>query len=312
MTGEAMLALWGALKSVVKPGDKVLSIGNGIYGHGVADMAKSIGATVEVVEFDYDTTWNSDSDKAKILEAALRFRPKLITAIHCETPSGVLNNIEYLGTVSRQIDALLYVDFVSSGAATPVKVSEWSIDLGLLGSQKALSMFADTSILTVSDKAWKVIEDVNYVGYDAIKPWKGACKQRFMPYTPHWNSLQALEIVLDKLLSETLDRVFARHAEVAAYTRKRLRDIGIQLHPSNNDAICSPSVTAAYLPEGIEWKTFVQECRRVGLGLSGSYGKLEGKVFRIGHMGLQADLQKVSEGLDALETVFNTLKKPSN
>jgi len=77
----------------------------------------------QTVEFEYDATWNSDGDKEKVMEVALRFQPKLITAIHCETPSGILNNIEYLGVVSERVNALLYVDFVSSGAAAPVKVS---------------------------------------------------------------------------------------------------------------------------------------------------------------------------------------------
>ena len=41
--GEAMCALWGAMKSVLKPGSRVLCIGNGFYGFGCVEMALSIG-----------------------------------------------------------------------------------------------------------------------------------------------------------------------------------------------------------------------------------------------------------------------------
>ncbi len=49
LSGEGMVALWGALKSVIKHGDRVVSVCNGIYGDGIADMAQSLGGIVEKV-----------------------------------------------------------------------------------------------------------------------------------------------------------------------------------------------------------------------------------------------------------------------
>eukprot|EP01126_Amoeba_proteus_P042002 TRINITY_DN4544_c0_g1_i10.p1 TRINITY_DN4544_c0_g1~~TRINITY_DN4544_c0_g1_i10.p1 ORF type:complete len:238 (-),score=37.68 TRINITY_DN4544_c0_g1_i10:619-1332(-) len=165
-SGEAMLALWGALKSCVLPGDKVLSIANGVFGYGVCEMAKKIGAIVELVEFEYN---EAVSNLERIQEAVERFKPKLVTVIHCETPSGILNPISEIGNVVHSCGALYYVDFVASGFGVPVNVSEAKIDLGLLGSQKCLSLPPDLSIVTVSEEAWKVIDHVDYNGIHFVR-----------------------------------------------------------------------------------------------------------------------------------------------
>ena len=176
-TGEGMLALWGALKSVIRPGDRVLAVGTGLFGYGIGDMARQVGAEVETVGFPFDAIVDPDAVRA----AALRFRPKLITAVHCETPSGTLNPLDELGRISREVDALYYVDFVASGGGAPVDVDRCAIDLGLLGSQKVLSLPPDLSMVSVSERAWRAVADVGYAGYDALAPWKDGPARRYLP-----------------------------------------------------------------------------------------------------------------------------------
>jgi aspartate aminotransferase-like enzyme len=82
MSGEGMVALWGALKSTVQPGDKVLAIATGVFGYGIGDMARAVGADVETVGFEYD---EAATDLDRVEEAIRRFRPKMVTLVHCET-----------------------------------------------------------------------------------------------------------------------------------------------------------------------------------------------------------------------------------
>ena len=170
LSGEGMLALWGALKSVLRPGDRVLAVASGVFGYGFAEMARQLGAEVEVVGFGYDEV----ADAERVRAAAHRFRPRLITMVHCETPSGTLNPLHEIGEICREVDALYYVDFVASAGGAPVMVDECHIDLGLLGSQKVLSLMPDLSMVSISERAWEAIEEVKYVGYDALAPWKRA------------------------------------------------------------------------------------------------------------------------------------------
>jgi aspartate aminotransferase-like enzyme len=301
-TGEGMLALWGALKSTVRPGDRVLAVANGVFGYGIAEMARQVGANVRVVDFPYDDV----PDPERVRREARLFQPALITAVHCETPSGTLTPLADLGEISQEVGALFYVDFVASAGGVEVRVDDWRIDLGLLGSQKVLSLLPDLAMVTVSQRAWAVIERTNYAGYDALLPWRTAVDDRLFPYTHNWHAMAGLEIAARRLLDEGLPSVFERHASVAAYCRERLQSMGVELFPAR-EAICSPTVTAAKIPAGWTWPALDQALRARGLVVGGSYGPLFGKVFRIGHMGTQADRELVEQGMDVLAEVLKSV-----
>jgi aspartate aminotransferase-like enzyme len=304
--GEGMMALWGGLKSCLLPGDRVLAIGTGVYGYGIGDMAAGIGAEVRTVGLPYDETL---SDLADVRKAVSEFRPKMITVVHCETPSGTLNPIDGLGRLKQEMGVpLLYVDAVSSIGGAPVLPDEWNIDLCLGGAQKCLSALPDTCFLAVSETAWEAIDEVNYVGYDAIKPFKTAVEKHYFPYTPGWQATAGLNAGAEAILEEGLEACFQRHAEVAAYCRKRLVEIGYGLYPAP-DAVPAPTVTAVNVPDGIAWTEFDQRLRRRGLVAGGSYGPIAGKVFRLGHMGTQADPGLVQQALDVLEKEFKKLER---
>lgn len=300
MTGEGMLALWGALKSTVQPGDPLLCAATGVFGYGIGEMAKQIGAEVHIVGFDFDQALDID----RIRDEAHRQKPKLITAVHCETPSGVLNPLEGLGEIAQEVDALLYVDFVASAGGVPLEVDERKIDLGLLGSQKVLSCMSDLSMVTISKRAWDVIEQVNYVGYDALAPWRTAVEDRYLPYTHNWHALAGLRVALRALCTERgLGESIARHHDVAKYCVQRLESIGVEIWPRDRQ-YSSPTVTAAKVPDGLSWEELDSRLRQHGMVVGGSYGPLAGRVFRIGHMGSQASYDLVARGLDILEEVL--------
>ncbi|WP_286973690.1 pyridoxal-phosphate-dependent aminotransferase family protein [Acetomicrobium sp. UBA5826] len=300
MSGEGMLALWGALKSVVSPGKRVLAVSNGIFGEGIAQMARSLGCEVREVSFDYD----SIPDPEVIRKEALTFRPFIITAVHCETPSGVLNPVKPIGEIAEEVGALFYVDFVSSACGTEVLVDDWHIDLGLLGSQKALSLPPDLAIVTVSEKAWDAIAARNYEGYDALLPWRDGPGKKELPYTHNWHAVAALFKAADKLLREGLENVYKRHEDVKNYCLKRLKNMGLKVF-AGEERYSSPTVTAVCVPENRNWEILNSSLRERGVVLGGSYGPLKGRLFRIGHMGSQADKELVGKALDVLQEILN-------
>jgi aspartate aminotransferase-like enzyme len=301
MTGEGMIALWGALKSCIEPGDRVLAVSTGVFGHGIGEMAAAVDAEVRWVEFGYDEVLEPDP-----VEKAIRdFQPIMVTAVHCETPSGTLNPVAQVGELVREHGVpLYYVDAVASAGGAPVLVDEWGIDLCLMGTQKALSAFPDLAGVTVSARAWDVIEEVPYAGYDALLPYRDALENAWFPYTPAWASLAALHEACSLVLDEGLEAVHARHAQVAAHCRARAQAIGLSLYPID-EAACSPTVTALRVPEELEWAELDEGLREHGMVVGGSLGPLAGKVFRIGHMGAQADKALVDRGMDVLAHVLS-------
>jgi aspartate aminotransferase-like enzyme len=301
MTGEGMLALWGALKSCLRPNDRVLAVATGLFGYGIGDLAKSIGCEVRTVGFEYNQTL---SHWDEIEQAIAEFKPKMITVVHCETPSGTLNPIAELGRLKEKYNVpLLYVDAVASAGGTPVLTDEWRVDLMLGGTQKALSVPPSMSIVAISAQAWEIIDQVNYEGYDALKPFQHAVANSYFPYTPYWQGMAALYAGTQILLTEGLENSFARHAAAAAYCRERLTRLGLTLFPAP-DAVPAPTVTAVNVPEAVDWPELDQRFRQHGLAVGGNYGPLAGKVFRLGHMGTQANLSLLEKALDVIEAVL--------
>jgi aspartate aminotransferase-like enzyme len=301
-TGEGMLALWSALKCCLLPGDRVLSIATGVFGDGIGDMAASIGAEVRKISLPYNETI---SDTAEIKTVIESFKPKMITAVHCETPSGTLNPLAEIGRIKKDLKVpLLYVDAVSSIGGAPVLADEWNVDLCLGGSQKCLSSLADMAFLSVSEVAWEIINQVDYAGYDALKPFRSAQTAHYFPYTPNWHGVAALNAGAELILEEGLPNSFSRHQEIAGFCRNEIVQMGLTLFPSAN-AIPSPTVTAVNVPQGISWREFDAKLRQQGLVVAGSYGPLTDKVFRLGHMGTQADKDLVTQALDVIGKVLS-------
>ncbi|KAG0346589.1 hypothetical protein BG004_001343 [Podila humilis] len=330
MTGEGMVALWGGLKSVIpwpcqkqdpqngrwliasdEQKFKVLCVGNGVYGCGMGDMVNSLrypNIEVRLV----DSAWDQPIDTEKTIQEIDEWKPDLVTMVHCDTPTGALNSeaIKQVGRACSKSEALFYVDVVSSAGAVPVDVADWHIDIGLLGSQKAFSCEPSLSILTVSHKAWKQIERVEYTGYDAILPFRTVSKTGVFPYTPLWSGLDALNFQLKTTFgakSQLVTKVYDRHEHVAQYCRERIQKMGLTLWWNNEHAsLSSASVTAVRVPSNTTWEELDQKLRKEGVVFGGSYGQTANALFRVGHMGSQSDLETVTYALDVLEKIVGS------
>lgn len=301
MTGEGMVALWGALKSVVAPGDRVVAVAAGLFGRGIGAMAEGIGADVVYDGYDDDRV----PDPERVAEVVARHDPAVVTLVHCETPSGTLSPLAALCRSIRGAapDALVVVDAVASAAAVPLEVEAWGVDLCLLGAQKALSAPPDAAMVAVRDRAWPKIDAVAYAGYDALAPWKEVGDPGSFPYTPSWQATAAIHAAAGLVLEEGLDAVAARHARVAARCRGRAADLGLTLFPADASA-SSPTVTALEVPQGWSWERLDGALRERGVALGGNWGPLQGRVFRVGHMGDQARTELVEEAMDALAEIL--------
>lgn len=305
-TGEGMLALWGALKCTLRPGDPVVTVGTGVFGDGFGDMASSLGCVVEKVSLPYDSTLTEEA-LDRVDDALRRLKPVVLTAVHCETPSGTLNPLEGLGRLKQERDVPLFVvDAVASLGGAPVHADAWNVDILLGGSQKCFACPPDMSILAVSDAAWERMTEVNYQGYEALLPFHQADQDpmRF-PYTPNWPGVAALHASTKALLKEGPIHVFARHEAVAAQCRRGLADLNIPLWTAP-DAVNSPTVTAARIPAGFSWPEWKAALADHGLVVGGSLGPMNGKVFRLGHMGTQADAHRMASALAVMEKVLKT------
>lgn len=306
LSGEGILGLEAAVASLVEPGDEVLVLDNGVFGHGFADFVTMYGGTPVFLTKDY-----RQSFAAEDLEQALAKHPaiKIATMVHCDTPSAMLNPLEEIVPVLKQHGILTIVDAVASMGGDPVLVDEWGIDIVLGGSQKAFSAPPGLTIVAISKAAWAKMEQRrNPIPgfYVNLLNWKTTwLKDRVFPYTQPISDLYALDAAIDGLLAEG-DAVYERHFQVAEATRQTLIRGGFELYPQ--DGASADTVTAFLIPQGLDDAKVRQHLwDRHGVMIAGSWGDLAGKVWRIGHMGENARPEKVFRFFLAFEQTLNEL-----
>ncbi len=303
--GEGILGLEAAIASLVSPGDRVLCLSNGIYGDGFADLVDSYDGNPELVSAPFSDGYDLDAISAALDAAADADDPfSVATMVHCETPTGTLNDLdpvldllaEYEKRVGR--DVISVVDAVSSLGGTPVPTDR--IDLCLGASQKCFSAPPGLTTVAVSDRAWKAIEKRDPQSlYTNLLPWQDVSDG--FPYTHLDANIAALEKAVSLLVEEGRTQVHERHARAAERCRQRGAALGLSIYPDEHRT--SPTVTAFHLPGRA--RDVQQEINDThGIVLATSLGEFADDILRVGHMGYNADITKVEQVMDAIETVI--------
>jgi len=275
-------ALEAAVVNTLSPGDAVLAVTIGAFGDRFAKVAEVYGAAVTRLEIE----WGEAADPAAVGEAAgaiADLRAVLLT--HNETSTGVTNDIGALAAAIRGVapDALILVDAISALGAVPFSMDDWGLDLVVTGSQKAWMAAPGMAMAAVGPRAWAAGETARMPRfYLDLKRHRDTAVNGETPWTPAVAVLYQVDEGL-RLMQAEGDGVFARHAACAAMTRAGLRALGFELLAA--DAVASRTVTAARIPEGLDWKAFNGALKRRGLEVAGGQGKLKGRIFRLGHLG---------------------------
>ncbi|QHS16582.1 alanine--glyoxylate aminotransferase family protein [haloarchaeon 3A1-DGR] len=296
--GEGILGLEAAIASLVAPGDRVLCVSNGLYGDGFADFVESYGGEATVVSAPYDEGYDLAAVDDALETAAAEGSPiEVATLVHCETPTGTLNDIGPVLDRLEDHDVVSVVDAVSALGGTPVPTDR--IDVCLGASQKCFSAPPGLTTAAISDRAWDRMTERDPTSlYTNFLPWRDVSEG--FPYTHLSANVAALDAALDLLLEEGLESVFDRHERAARRCRERGREIGIEIYPDPERA--SPTVTAFHLPgeaESIRDRVEADHDVVLATGL----GDLSSEILRIGHMGYNADVEKVDRVMDAVEAV---------
>lgn len=298
--GEGILGLEAACASLTEPGDKVLVIDNGLYGNGFKDFVTMYGGVPTMYTVDYKNTINIE-DLEKFLEKNHDF--KYATVVHCDTPSGMLNDISRICPLLKKYGIMTVVDSVSAMFGEYVNVDEFQIDLLCGGSQKAVSAPPGLTFVVISDDAKKAMHNRKTpiaAFYANLTIFDGYYEKKWFPYTMPISDIYGLRVAFDNIKNDK--DILKRHAQVADKVRTTLKEAGFTFYQNSG---FSNTVTVFNVPEGMTADYILEEMKkRYGIMLAGSFGEFEGKVIRIGHMGENAYMEKVQEVLDALQEVL--------
>ncbi|EFO65161.1 Serine-pyruvate aminotransferase [Giardia lamblia P15] len=305
LAGEGMLALDSVSCSLIEQGDNVLIISNGVFGDWFLDLVSKYTNSCTV--FQCNPTSGVSALALEEFLAAHKQQGvsfKLATLVHCDTPSGVLNDIASLVPVLSRHSILSVVDVVASSFGVPIDLDSCGIDIALMGSQKALSCPSGLSMLVISERAWHAMETrrtpiPSY--YCNLLLFKNA--PATFPYTVSSHDLLGLREALRLLEEEGLDNVYRRHIRVAEAVRYAVQKSGLALYLASD---YSPTITAFCVPQGTTSDAILQTMlNEYGIRFSSSLGSLDKKVMRIGHMGFNSNVPVV---LYVLKCLTRTLR----
>jgi alanine-glyoxylate transaminase/serine-glyoxylate transaminase/serine-pyruvate transaminase len=281
-----------ALVNTLSAGDRVLMAETGQFATLWRRLAERLSLTVEFLPGD----WRHGADPAAIEARLSEDRThaiKAVAVVHNETSTGCITRV---GEVRRAMDrashpALLMVDTISSLASIDYRMDEWGVDVTVGGSQKGLMLPPGLSFNAVGPKALAASKRAglprSYWSWDEML---ASNANGFFPYTPATNLLFGLREALDMLQEEGLANVFARHDRHAEATRRAVRAWGLEVLCVNPNEYSS-SLTAVLTPENVDAdhvRKIILE--RFDMSLGAGLGKMQGKIFRIGHLGHFNDL----------------------
>jgi alanine-glyoxylate transaminase / serine-glyoxylate transaminase / serine-pyruvate transaminase len=300
-----------ALVNTLSPGDKVLMVETGQFASLWKIMAEKIGLKTEFITTDWRTGVDPAAVEARLREDKNR-EIKAVCFLHNETSTGCLSPV---AEVRKAIDkanhpALLMVDTISSLASTDYRHDEWGVDVTVGGAQKGLMLPPGMSFNAISDKALAASKTSklpkSFWSWDDMLTMN---KVGFFPYTPATQMLQGLAVSIEMLHEEGLDNVFARHDRLAEATRRAIKTWGL-------DIICkdpkyySPTITAVLTPDGVDADAFrALALDTFNISYGSSFGRFQGKMFRIGHLGDINDAMLLG-GLAATEMALSLANIP--
>jgi alanine-glyoxylate transaminase/serine-glyoxylate transaminase/serine-pyruvate transaminase len=296
----------GALVNTLSPGDKVLMFDIGQFAALWREVAVKLGLDVDFVPGDWRHGVDPEVVEAKLSEDR-GHKIKAVGVVHNETSTGVTSRV---GAVRQAMNrarhpALLLVDTISSLASIDYRHDEWEVDVAIGGSQKGLMLPPGLGFNAVSEKALAASKSARLPkAYWEWQPMLAQNVNGFFPYTPATNLIYGLREALLMLREDGLENVFARHERHGEATRRAVRAWGLEIVALDPREYGS-SVTAIFTPSGHS----ADELRKVileqfNMPLGTGLGKLQGKVFRIGHLAdfndlmLAGTLSGVEMGLD--------------
>jgi len=303
-----------ALSNVLSRGETVPVLESGLFAAGWGDMARMMGAKVEVLKGDARRAVNPDAVRQR-LEADGSQEIKAILVVQIDTASGVVND---LPAIRRAIDAarhpaLLMVDAVASLGCMPFEMDGWGIDVAMAGSQKGLMTPPGLAFVAANERANAAHQKADL----RTRYWDWTFRQGEAHYqkyggTPPEHLLFGLRKALDLLLAEGLEHAARRHALLAEATRQavgRWAEGGSLAINATHPAERASSLTCVLTPDR-DPQPLLDYCRtRCGVVLGVGIGPFSGHAFRIAHMG-HVNAPMVIGALGAIEMGLAALGIP--
>ena len=282
IAGSGTLGMEMALTNILNEGENLLVLSHGFFGDRFVDIGKTLGVNVEVLKAPAGETVPLTS-----IESTLRKHHfHAITITHVDTSTGTLADVEAIANMLHEVspETFIVVDGVCATGGVEQKFDKWGIDVIFTGSQKALAVPPGLTLLAFSGRAIEKRKSMAKVRtyYGDILRWMPVMEDPHKYFaTPAVNMVYALEKSLSIITEFGLPAYYEKHTRMAAKVRAALTTVGFELvskHPA-------PTLSVFKYPDGIEDAAFRSKLAVKGVIVASALAELQGKAFRMGHMG---------------------------
>jgi len=296
-------AMEASVCNLLSPGDTAISVEAGKFGERWTELLKTYGVNAVVLK----AAWG-EQVKVEEIAKALKANPKAkaVFATLCETSTGVTSDIKAIAQVVKDTPVVLVVDAISGLGVLDLQTDNWGVDIVVSGSQKGLMLPPGLGLISVSPKAWKLIEQSKSPKYYFdLKAAKKALDKTDTPFTPAIGLVIALNESLKMIKAEGLEKVFAYYHKLAEAIRKASVALGLELFAKADCA--SDAITAVKVPAGVDGEKMVKQMRDTyGITIAGGQSEMKGKIFRIASMGYINEFD-ILTGISCLEKVLHQM-----
>jgi alanine-glyoxylate transaminase/serine-glyoxylate transaminase/serine-pyruvate transaminase len=300
ISGTGSSGMEAAVASFAEPGKKFALLTNGFFAERLGEMARRQGA--EVVRLEQ--AWGKPFDQQQVREFIRREKPSVVGIVQAETSTGVFNDVKPACEAAHEVDAVSIVDCVTSLAAMPVKVDDNGIDIAYSCTQKGLGCPPGLSPITVSPRALerlrarKTTIHTWYLDLQLLDSYYSGHRYHHTASATMFYALrEGLAIVHEEGLEKRCERHLKNHKAFVA----GIEAMGLSMlveNPANR----LWTLNTPRVPEGVDdAKVRSHLLEKRSIEISGGFGPLAGKVFRIGLMGFGSTAENVLLVLEAFE-----------
>jgi alanine-glyoxylate transaminase/serine-glyoxylate transaminase/serine-pyruvate transaminase len=277
--------------NLIEPGDRVLSCVHGYFGDRIRQMAERQDAEITVIEGE----WGKPTDPQRIEDELKKGGYKVLTIVHAETSTGVLQPMEDVVRLAREHEAMILLDCVTSLGGVEVKIDDWGIDAAYSCSQKCIGSPPGLAPITFSPRAVETIKKRKHKArswyLDALlldKYWSDRVYHHTSSSTLNYGLLEALLLIEEEGLQNRLARHLRNHKALVA----GVEAMGLEMFVAPEYRL--PSLNTIKIPNGIddaEVRGYLLETFNLEIG--GGLGAIKGKAWRVGLMGYSSSPERI-------------------
>lgn len=287
------------IANLLEPGDRALVCVHGFFGDRIRQMADRQDAEVTVIEQE----WGKPTDPEKVESVLKQGGYKLLALVHAETSTGVLQPMADIARLAKAYDTLLLLDTVSSLGGIEIKVDEWGVDAAFSCSQKCIGCPPGLSPITFSDRAVETVKKRKhpvrswYLDISLLEKYWGP--ERVYHHTSsstlNYALLEALLLIHEEGLPDRFTRHIKNHKALVA----GVEALGLKMLVQPEYRL--PTLNTIVIPDGVDdvkLRRYLLDKFKLDIG--GGFGRLKGKVWRVGLMGYSCSADNVLFFIPAL------------